>query len=301
MDTTSIIVTTYNRADLVARSVESALGQTGVHEVVVVDDGSTDGTPGVLARFGDRIRVVRQANGGLSAARNAGAAAATGVWLGFLDDDDRLLTGWLAGLGDAADSDASAAVACAAARYVDTTGGELRTTRPHPLGPAFGGRTALFLAGSFVVRRSAFLAVGGYAEGLRCSHQTELGLRLAEHLDRTGLGVVSIATPLVEVTVRPATARPMSSPEALYEGARMVVDRHRARLALDPPQLADFYSVAGVSAARLGRYPEARRLLLRAARTQPRDGRRWVRLALAALPPVGDRVWRSDRFRTAAA
>ncbi|MCA9773712.1 MAG: glycosyltransferase, partial [Myxococcales bacterium] len=56
---------------------------------IVVDDGSTDETPEVLAAYGDRIRVLRKPNGGVASARNAGVAAARGDFLAFLDDDDR--------------------------------------------------------------------------------------------------------------------------------------------------------------------------------------------------------------------
>jgi glycosyltransferase involved in cell wall biosynthesis len=85
----SVIVPTYNRLSLVVAAVESVLRQECTdYELIVVDDGSTDGTAEALAAFGDRIRVVRQANQGQSAARNAGINAATGEYVAFLDSDD---------------------------------------------------------------------------------------------------------------------------------------------------------------------------------------------------------------------
>jgi glycosyltransferase involved in cell wall biosynthesis len=78
-----------DHAAYLAAALESALGQTRrPHEVVVVDDGSTDGSAAVAEAFGDPVRVLRQAPAGGPAARNAGVAASTGEVLGFLDADD---------------------------------------------------------------------------------------------------------------------------------------------------------------------------------------------------------------------
>ena len=85
----SVIIPSFNRAHCIAGSVESVLAQTFQDlEVIVVDDGSTDDTQEVLARFGNRVRVIRQENGGVSAARNAGIRAARADWIAFQDSDD---------------------------------------------------------------------------------------------------------------------------------------------------------------------------------------------------------------------
>ena len=94
----SVVIPTRNRAHLVCDAVESALAQgAGRVEVIVVDDGSTDGTADVLARrFGQRIRLLRtHGRRGVGAARNLGVSAAGGELLAFLDDDDLWLPGKL--------------------------------------------------------------------------------------------------------------------------------------------------------------------------------------------------------------
>jgi len=73
----------------VAEAIQSVLNQTYRNfEIIVVDDGSTDNTREILAGFGDKIKVICQENKGVSAARNAGIAAARGDWVAFLDSDD---------------------------------------------------------------------------------------------------------------------------------------------------------------------------------------------------------------------
>lgn len=85
----TVVIPTFNRAGLVPLAIRSVLAQTHrATEIIVVDDGSADRTPEVLAGFGPQIRAVRQENGGLSAARNTGIKAAKTEWVAFLDDDD---------------------------------------------------------------------------------------------------------------------------------------------------------------------------------------------------------------------
>ena len=86
----SVIIPTYNRATKVRNAIDSALGQTFSDlEVIVVDDGSSDGTGEILQEaYGNRIRYFAQENQGASAARNKGLAEARGEWIAFLDSDD---------------------------------------------------------------------------------------------------------------------------------------------------------------------------------------------------------------------
>jgi glycosyltransferase involved in cell wall biosynthesis len=85
----SCIVPAYQAARYIAAALDSIFAQTlSPFEVIVVDDGSTDATPQLLDRYGDRIRRLRRANAGPAAARNDGIRAARGEWLAFLDADD---------------------------------------------------------------------------------------------------------------------------------------------------------------------------------------------------------------------
>lgn len=85
----SLVIPTYNRADLIAETIESALAQTRqFREIIVVDDGSTDSTPTVLDSFKEKIRVIRIKNQGVQFARNTGVEACTTELVALSDSDD---------------------------------------------------------------------------------------------------------------------------------------------------------------------------------------------------------------------
>lgn len=89
MSTVSVIIPNFNRAGLIGETLENILRQTRApDELIVVDDGSTDDSVAEIARFGERVRLIRQANTGPGAARNRGLAAARGDFIQFFDSDD---------------------------------------------------------------------------------------------------------------------------------------------------------------------------------------------------------------------
>ena len=85
----SVIIPTYNCSAYISAAVASVLEQSlPVHELIVIDDGSEDGTRDVLSQFGSRLRYIRQERAGVSAARNRGIEESSGEFIAFLDADD---------------------------------------------------------------------------------------------------------------------------------------------------------------------------------------------------------------------
>lgn len=150
----SVVIPTWNRAHEVAGAVASALAQEGPPlEVIVVDDGSTDGTVRALAdRFPvePRLAVLTRENGGTARARNTGIEAARGEYVALLDSDDRWLPGYLAAQVEALERVPSASLSLADAEYVDRAGRVLTTyaRRVHGRPP---GSLADMLAGGWAL------------------------------------------------------------------------------------------------------------------------------------------------------
>ena len=85
----SVVIPAYNCERYISRAIDSVLSQTWqAHEIVVVDDGSTDSTADKVKDYGDKVRYIYQDNAGPGAARNKGVDSAKGDWIGFLDSDD---------------------------------------------------------------------------------------------------------------------------------------------------------------------------------------------------------------------
>jgi len=88
----SVVIPGYNVERYIKRAIDSVLAQTcPAHEIIVVDDGSTDNTAEIIKTYGSKIRCIYQKNAGVSVARNTGIEAATGDWIAFLDADDEWL------------------------------------------------------------------------------------------------------------------------------------------------------------------------------------------------------------------
>ena len=129
----SIILSYYNEIRFIAEAVESAKSQTYKNvEVIVVDDGSTEQAHQHLLSI-PGIKIIRQANSGVSAARNRGVAESTGDYIIFLDHDDRLMTNAVAAHLEALKMKPAAGLIFAARRDIDEHG--TPTARPYVCAP----------------------------------------------------------------------------------------------------------------------------------------------------------------------
>lgn len=192
----SVILPTFNRAWTVAGAVASVLDQTWTDfELIVVDDGSTDDTAAVLAPYADRLRLLHQSNGGVSAARNAGIDAARGRLIAFLDSDDRWMPKKLAVQKAFFDAHPEAKI-CQTEEVWIRNGVRVNPGKRHrkPSGDIFIPSLALCLVSpsAVMMRRELFDDVGRFDETLPACEDYDLWLRVACRYP-----VYRITTPLI--------------------------------------------------------------------------------------------------------
>jgi len=183
----TVVLATYNRKACLPRAIASVLAQDGVRfELIVVDDGSTDGTADYLATLTDpRIRVIlSERNLGPSGARNVGVDAASAGIVAFLDSDDAYRPGRLAVPLKAFAAEADlVCVLSSAVKYDRDVPREARVPAVKLAAPAFEWALLADLipieATSMTVRRASALAAGGFCSTLRLIEDREFLIRLA--------------------------------------------------------------------------------------------------------------------------
>jgi GT2 family glycosyltransferase len=309
----SVIIAAYQAAGTIERAVHSVLAQTVPPEqVLVCDDGSTDGTAEVVRRrFGDSVTVLKQSNRGALAARNAVARLATGDWLAVLDADDwweptRLEA--VAQLISTVPDDVDIVTTDAVLELPDRTVlGRYYDTISFPLdGQPTRLLTGNFVFGAAVIRRRRFVEVGGYTEDRPELSEGELWLRMV----LTGSRVRLVREPLYHYVLSSAG---MSSD-------RTVVPRHQANSLqmmvesdlLDPAQrviaereLLRLRSVSAAASARqslIERRPGGRRDAFRAAGgVGLRLRQRCSLMAMGLVPRLAPRIWSTPLERHIAA
>lgn len=272
----SVVIPTRDRAATLGRAVRSVLDQAGVTlEVVIVDDGSTDATPEVVAGLADdRVRYVHQAPAGANRARNRGLAEARAPRIAFQDSDDEWCPGKLARQVAALDALGRPGLCYTALERVGPDGSATRIPRAGTRLPGPDDHLAALVVDNFVstqtvlADRSVLDEAGGFDADLPRLQDWELWLRLARTVPFVGLDDV-----LVRATVSPDSITRDAA--AMRTALERILARH-----------ADLFAGAPEAAAR--RHRELQRLAFAAG--DRLDGLRHLAIAARLAPATAART-----------
>lgn len=295
MTAISVVMGVYNGASTLAATLDSILGQTeGDFECIVVDDGSTDATPAILAEYAardPRIRVIRQANAGLTRALIAGCAAARGVYIARHDAGDLSDPRRFALQKQALDADSSVVFVSSATQYAGPELEPLWITRP--TGAALQPAHVLDLTvpgaltdgpthhGSVMFRRDAYERAGGYRAAFYYGQDFDLWLRLAEIGKFQGIDEVLYTA---RITPDSISGSARSRQEELGRLSRAALDA-RQRGESEEGILARAATITRVSGRPIASRGNGLYFIGEALRRNgDRRARRYLRLSIAAWP-----------------
>lgn len=305
----SIVIPTFNRAHYIRDAIESCLAQTHPNcEIIVVDDGSSDNSAGLLrARYGERLQLIQQQNQGPGIARNRGIAAAKGEFIHFLDADDQLHERKIEIGLQVFQRQPAVAVVYTHYQFVAADGRSPLETPPFEAFPADCFCELLRLTGCHILlsssmyRAEALRAVGGFAHDVdfRSAEDWDLFLRLAARYRFHGIN-----QPLVSRRMHGA----MLSDHRLYGalGRLKTVQNARAygwQRCFSPAEFdqkeAARHHVYAYYLWQAGERRQARRHFLAAANLYPPEApqrRAWALFTLFAPPSSID--WASGAIRS---
>lgn len=240
----SVVIPVFNGSDTLSRAIDSTLKQTyPAHEIIVVDDGSTDSTADVARRYGKQVRYIHQENAGVSCARNHAVEVATGNWLAFLDADDwyypdrlKLHAEWiqqdpvlelLSGNFDYIHADGSATLD----NFSQSPLGRKLTHRAGPSARCYIEPSDLCLyvarhigdTHTLSVRKEIFRQCGGYPAGQRVCEDVHLLIRLLDRCER--IGVITATMAAYYVHANSATRRdPLDAQQQTVQAMQALID-----------------------------------------------------------------------------
>jgi len=293
MPRVSVIVPVFNAAKTIAQAIASVRAQTFADfEIIVADDGSTDGSLEILRRFGAGIKIVEQNNRGPSAARNLAVTNSSGEFLGFLDADDWWQPQFLAKMLAALERAPECVMAYCDLQLVDSLGAPFQTSlmavrenRAPSLQDMLETLWPIMPSG-VVIRRSALEAVGGYPEELRAFEDVYLWMLLRE---QGPFAYVNEKLAMWRFAHFPAPLKASGGQEAAGRIFRQMV---MARYHVDPLRHVrareraprSILGYIGLDALRRGDRITARNAFMRAISLDPYRARNYLRLARTMLP-----------------
>lgn len=274
----SVIIPSFNRANVLPRAIESILNQkTKDWELIVVDDGSTDETSKVILTYFDLpgFSYVYQENSGVSSARNFGASKAKGEWLIFLDSDDYFEPNTFSILSSLLEQDLNNSF------YQFGFKKKYKNTISLNI-PEQGGYFPK-LSGSFILKKSTFDSIEGYDTRLKFSENTELFHRI----NLAGYKGKEIQQIIVNYTENSLGGS--KNLQNMIDSNLIILEKHNATLSDQTKRL--YHQVIGVNQLRFRRFSEARYHLLKAFSYEPWKLKTLVRFSISLLPWLAKKIY----------
>ncbi|MCC2641645.1 MAG: glycosyl transferase family 2 [Nitrospira sp.] len=273
----SVVIPLYNARDVIRDTLESVFAQTyHGYEIVVIDDGSTDGSGDAIRAYGDRLRYIEQRNGGVAQARNRGIAASRGCYIALMDHDDLWEPEKLAKQVAVLEEQPAVGMVVTDVAHIDRAG------RPmHQLGPAYQPQhefARLFVQGfvptpsATLIRKAILEAVGGFDE----------------QFNSAGMDDHELWTRIAAVTTIAGIPEPLTfhrnrdiKPADIALGHRpLLIDRLMSRFRQDPQkrlylhrQMALYLADQGKYLIKGGRHLEGRSALLQGLKLSLGEGK----------------------------
>jgi glycosyltransferase involved in cell wall biosynthesis len=278
--TFSIIIPAYNSELTLQSAVKSVQAQTySDYEVIIVDDGSSDGTSTVIDALvlDSRIRAVFQTNAGVSAARNAGANFANGEWLIFLDSDDLLAERALELFFQFSTTSKTSILR---GGFIRKVGSAQNVEIPE------GRNYVAPLAGSFAINRIVFTEIGGYDERLRFSENSELFYRIAL------AGHKEIFIDDVIFTYNESHSGGSKNLDNSTEALELILSKHTNSLSRNTKFL--YNRILGVNYCRRRDFKKSRGYFWKAFLLKPWEFTTVIRFGLTFFPILAQKIYKTN-------
>lgn len=226
----SVIIPAWNAERHIGRAIGSVLAQSRpAEEIIVVDDGSTDGTAQAVRAFGKAVRLIEQPNAGVSVARNTGIAAATGNWIAFLDADDEWMPDKLRFQADCHNQFSQLKWSFTRLEWAHPQWEKHRLAHPDRTEACrvFEDYLAAYCEGYFIstiavmIHRSVFDEVGVFEPGMKRAQDNDLWFRIAYRFPQVGYVPQSLA--VYHLDTPDSSTKLNDSVEFMID----LIDRHR--------------------------------------------------------------------------
>jgi glycosyltransferase involved in cell wall biosynthesis len=258
----SIIIPTFNRSKQIETAIDAVKNQTyKSFELIVIDDGSTDDTQERMMQHckEENIHYYRQENKGVCSARNHGAIKAKGEYLIFLDSDDDVLPEWLTDFKGLADQGFPIVYCSMTVKKPNGVVKSVSCIDPYLNG---GNGKGISIPGTWAIEANWFKELGGFDEAIKYGENTELKFRMLAQ--KRTWGFVDHYNFIYNESVSGGSKQI----ENKLHSNLHILAKHQDYFAEHPEVKRLFLNVAAVSAARLGKYDEARRLFILTWKTQ---------------------------------